>query len=281
MNDAGQKLQVKKELTPTSKLAKIANASLNTSVKFWFITAAIGQLLFVVYLLGLYGRGAFRGDLEVLNKVMPKGYVAGDLLGNIAVSLHIFFAVIIISGGLMQIIPQLRERFPIFHRWNGRIFVLIAFILSFGGLYMVWVRGSVGDVTQHLGISLNAFLIMFFSAMTLKNALNRKFALHRKWSLRLFMAASGVWFFRVGLMFWVFANKGPVGFNPDTFQGPFLTFWATADSLLPLAVLELYLRSAKFSPTNRLLFSTLVFILTILMGIGIFVAFFGLWLPKL
>ena len=51
--------------------------------------------------------------------------------------------------------------------------------------------------------------------------------------------ASGVWFFRVGLMLWVVVNQGPAGFDTETFRGPFLTFLSLAQSLLPLAILEL------------------------------------------
>jgi hypothetical protein len=57
------------------------------------------------------------------------------------------------------------------------------------------------------------------------------------------MVVNGVWFFRVGLMLWLVLNNGPVGFDPKTFRGPFLDFWSFADYLLPLAVLEVYLRT--------------------------------------
>ena len=46
---------------------------------------------------------------------------------------------------------------------------------------------------------------------------------HRRWAIRLFLAVSGVWFFRVGLMFWIGANQGAVGFDPASFTGPALS----------------------------------------------------------
>jgi hypothetical protein len=37
------------------------------------------------------------------------------------------------------------------------------------------------------------------------------------------MVLSGVWFFRLGMFLWLAINRGPAGFEPDTFTGPFLT----------------------------------------------------------
>ena len=96
------------------------------------------------------------------------------------------------------------------------------------------------------------------------------------------MVVSGVWFYRVGLMLWIFLNDGPAGFNPDTFRGPFLDFWAFGQYLLPLAFLELYLyaRDQAEAPGRFIMAGVLVG-LTVAMGIGIFAATVGLWWPRL
>lgn len=100
--------------------------------------------------------------------------------------------------------------------------------------------------------------------------------------LRLFLAANGVWFFRVGLMLWLVVNKRPAGFDPVTFQGPFLTFLAFAQFLLPLAVLELYLRARDgASAPRRAVMAAGLCALTLAMGGGIAAAFMGMWLPHL
>ena len=57
--------------------------------------------------------------------------------------------------------------------------------------------------------------------------------------MRLFLAASAVWFFRIGLMFW-FMTTGGIGIDPETFEGPFLTFMYFAQMAIPLLVLQLY-----------------------------------------
>ncbi len=83
-------------------------------------------------------------------------------------------------------------------------------------------------------------------------------------------------------MFWVLVNNGPVGFDPKTFRGPFIDFMSFASYLLPLAMLELYLRARdRGSPSARLAMAGALGLLTIAMGVGIFGAAMGLWLRSL
>ena len=255
---------------------------LNTAARFWFLVAVAGQWMFAYYIAVLYGGSALRGDWAGWNKVMPHGLVAGDTIGNAAVAVHLFLAFVIVVAGPLQLVPQIRACAPTFHHWNGRVYLLTSFVVSLAGLYMVWTRGTVGGTAQHIAISVNAILIMLCAAMTLRFAIARKIDIHRRWALRLFMVVGGVWFFRVGLMLWLVINKGPVGFDPKTFQGPFLTFLAFAQYLLPLALLEIYLRTRdRGSAQMRVAVAAGLFVLTIAMGVGIFGATRGMWLPNL
>jgi tetratricopeptide (TPR) repeat protein len=211
---------------------------------------------------------------------MPHGYIAGQTMGNIVVRMHIFSAAIIIFAGALQIIPQIRNRFPIFHRWLGRIYMLTAFTLSIAGLYMVWIRGTVGDLSQHLGSTLNAILIMLCAVMALRYALLRDFKTHRRWALRLYLVVSASLFIRAGLFLANLLNQGPFGFDPTTFTGPFLTFMSFAQCLVPLAVLELYLRAQQgHSVARRMAVAALLFVLTLGMGAGIFTVAAAAWIP--
>lgn len=250
---------------------------------FWFVLAVIGQWTFAFYIVAFYGGAAAEGDLARWSKSgITHAYIPGDTLGNIALSLHLLLAAILTLGGPLQLIPQIRSRLPGFHRWLGRSYILVAFVASLSALYLLWVRGSVGDIVQHIGTSLNALVIMACAIMALRYALARKFVIHRRWALRLFLAVSGVWFFRVGLMFWILVNQGPVGFDPKTFQGPFLSLLSFAQYLLPLAVLQLYLHTQqRAGASGRLAMATLLVVLTLAMGVGIFGAFMGMWLPAL
>jgi hypothetical protein len=104
--------------------------------------------------------------------------------------------------------------------------------------------------------------------------------LHRRWALRLFLAVSAVWFFRVMLMFWIVLWGRPVGFDGTTFQGPFLDFLSFAQYLLPLALLELYFRAQQATrPAQRIAMAGGLGVLTLATGAGIAVAAMALWLP--
>jgi hypothetical protein len=259
-----------------------ADALLSAAAKSWFAVAVVGQLLFVIYVIGFYGRAAAQGRPELWNKVLLHGYVPGDTMGNTVVAMHLAFAVFIIVGGTLQVMTGVRRRFPRLHRWNGRIYLLSAFIMSIGGLTMVWTRGTVGGPAQTMAISINALLIMVCAVMTVRRALARQFEVHRRWALRLFLVVSGVWFFRIGLMFWIAVNQGPVGFDPHTFTGPALVALGFGQYLLPLALLELYFRAQKSrSAAAQGVMAASLGSLTLVTAAGIVAASMFMWLPKL
>lgn len=248
----------------------------------WFATAVAGQWIFAAYVAGFYGKSAMQGSFASWNKVMPHGYMPGHSFGNGVVALHLLFAIAILFGAPLQLSAAVRKHAPAFHRWNGRVYMTAVAATALGGLYMVWVRGSVGDFTQHLGISGDAILILVTATLALRSAMKRDFRTHRRWALRLFIVANGVWFFRVGLMLWVVLNGGPAGFDTKSFTGPFLSIWSFADYLLPLAILELYLRTKERSGSwGRLAMAGTLVVLTLAMSVGIVVAAMGMWIPRM
>ena len=265
---------------PTNKL-KISNKYLKFSTNFWFVVMLIGQWIFVTYLIYSYAFPALQEGFISWNKLRPNVYVEGESINNIAFIFHILISVIIIGGGPLQLIPKLRNKFPIFHRWLGRVYVSTSIITSIAGLILVWSKGTVGDLSMHIGISGDAILIFIFSYFTWKFALQRKMNIHKRWAIRLYLVVSAVWFYRVLLMFWVFVNGGPVGFDFETFTGPFLTFISFGQYLLPLLVYELYLFTKR---KNAIIFnyitSIILLLSSIVLSIGIFIATVGMWFPQ-
>lgn len=260
-----------------------ANSALNAAAKFWFLVMIAGQWIFVLYVLAYFIGPLWQSGLPVLADThLPNGFVPGDAAGNLAVVAHLVLAVIIIGGGPLQLVPQIRARFPAFHRWNGRIYMAACFTTSIAGLFMVWTRGTVGDLIQHIGISGDAVLILLFGTLALRHAMAGNIVVHRRWALRMFMAASAVWFYRVGFMGWIAANGGPAGFDPQTFTGPFLSFWTFGQYLVTLAILELYFYAQdKAGATGKYLTSGGLVLVTLMMGFGIFAATVGMWFPRL
>jgi Predicted membrane protein (DUF2306) len=203
---------------------------------------AAGQLAFIIFLLGYYYPRTLTGNFAGWNdKPLITGHVAGDAVGNAMFAVHVLFAAVITASGLIQLVPQIRARWPRLHRWSGRTFLFSALLLALGGLWQTWVRGSFLDAIGAGGTTLNAFLILGAAAMTLRTALAKRFVVHRRWALRLFMLASAVWFIRVFYMAWAMATGGAgIGENLD---GPFDLAVGYLATLLPLAICELYLRA--------------------------------------
>ncbi|MEL6535588.1 MAG: DUF2306 domain-containing protein [Bacteroidota bacterium] len=254
---------------------------LSFSGKLWFIIAAIGQAIFTLYILGLYGIATATGNWDAWNTAMPHGIVSGDAPGNVSVVMHVLLAAVVSIGGPLQIIPQVRNRFPKFHRINGRIYIMSGVTIALTGLFILWTRGSVGSVLNAIATSLNGLLIIAFSVSTIKYAWTRKMAIHRRWSLRLFMVMSGVWFFRVGLMFWLLIWQRPVGFDAETFTGPFLVVLSFNQYLLPLLLLEIYFAVKKSKHAGgHWAYGVILMFFTLATLLGLFGATVSLWMPR-
>jgi Predicted membrane protein (DUF2306) len=263
-------------------LRKYADRALNAAAGFWFVVVVLGQLVFAFAVASFYGLSAVRGNWQQWNKSMTHGYTPGHPMKNLVVAIHLGSAVIILLSGAIQLIPAIRHRFPSFHRWNGRIYFVSAFAVSLAGLYMMWFRGTVGDLSQHLGQSLDAVLIMLCSVLALRYALARDFKTHRRWALRLFMVVSASLFIRAGLFLSFALNRGPFGFDQATFSGPFLTFISFGQYLVPLAVLEIYLRTQDSGEARgRFAMAAGLFVLTVVMGAGIIVVTMTMFLPNI
>ena len=264
---------------PRWDLSSIADTALKAAARSWFAVTVIGQLAFAFAVASFYGLTAVRGDYHGWK--ITNGYIPGVTKGNSAVALHLISAVIVMLAGAVQLVPQVRNRFPIFHRWNGRIYMLTAVALSTAGLYIQWFRGSVGDLPQHLGSLGNAILIWLCAGMALRYALARNFKAHRPWALRLFLVVSASWFYRLAFFLTLLVAKGPFGFDPTTFTGPLPTFMSFAQYLIPLAVLEIYLRAQdRPGVLQRMTAAALLFVVTLGMGAGLFAVTMAIWVPQ-
>ncbi len=236
----------------------------------WFALAAIGQIGFIVFILSYYGPRTASGNFEALNdKALIDGHKPGDDLGNFMFITHVLLAAIMTFGGLIQLVPGIRNRFRALHRWNGRVFLGLACFLALGGLWLGWVRGTRLSLESGLAVSFNSILILTFAVPTLMLAMRRKIADHQRWAMRTFMVANGVWFFRVGIMGWLLVNQSPRWMN-NTLSGPADIALSIGSYLIPLLGLELYY-SARKSTSNSYRSAAFVVLvsLTLFMSIGI------------
>lgn len=256
---------------------------LSSSVTLWFVTAALGQWLFAYYILVLYGSSAIEADWAVWTNRMIHGIIPGDMIGNIAVFVHILLAFVVTFCGPLQFIPQVRSNFPRFHRFNGRVYLITALIISVAAIYMIWSREAIiGGLSGQIGTSLDGVLTIVCAVMAWRFAVKRQIATHRKWALRLFIVASGVWFFRIIRGFWMFVHDGRSPGTNANLTGPFDVTLSFAGYLVPLLLLEIYfVVREKGSTTMQSIFAVVLLVLTIATAIGIYSAAQILWLPNL
>src|SRR5262249_44639058 len=72
-----------------------------------------------------------------------------------------------------------------------------------------------------------------------------------------------------------------IGFDPTTFTGPLLTFFAYAQFLVPLGVLEIYLRAQDHPGSlRRLAAAGMLSVLTLFMIGGLFAVTMAIWVPQ-
>mgnify|MGYP003638160242 CR=1 FL=1 len=259
-----------------------SNQLLQLSTRAWFAVVVIGQLIFAYYIIMLYGTAGVQGNFERWNAQTTHGYVARDLMGNAFFGLHVFFAAVISILGPLQLISKVRKLFPAFHRFSGRVYLGSAFLISLAGFYLAWVRGTAGGMIGSVFITINGLIILVCVVYTLRFAMKRQIDRHNKWAIRLFLAMSGVWFFRVFLMLWFAIHQAPVGFDMETFQGPFLNFLYVFVYILPQVIAEFYfIAKASSFAKPKIAMSVLLGVLTLGIMVGIATATMGMWLPAL
>lgn len=259
-----------------------AGSLLRRVSRWWLLLALFGQGLFLVYIVGFYLPPALRGDFAAWSQHRETidGYVAGDLAGNILFGLHVLLAAVLTLGGILQLSPALRARHPAVHRWNGRLFVLAAVMASVGGLWLVWVRGSFLNMASAVSISLNAALILLFVALAWQTARRRDFAAHRRWALRAFLAVSGVWFLRIGMMAYGLLAIGLLG-APEDSGMTFFSIWSFGSTLVPLLLLQLWFGASARPVSQQQAIAWGWVGLCLLTAVGIGGAAAAMWLPRL
>lgn len=243
--------------------------------QFWFISATIGQYAFGMYVILYYATTAANNNFEVWNKNLFSGIIPGDWLGNISLVFHILLASVTLFGGPLQFMPFIRNRFPRFHRYLGRTYLVLTVLVSLTGVVMTIMGKSFGSLFLHVVNSLSAIYICWFAVMTIKNAMAKKFKIHRRWALRLFMIANGVWFIRIWPSAWNILDIDRFASYPEKTVA-FFTYVMP----LQLILLELYFWVQKKNQPRLLWMAIItIFAFTLIMEAGIYGTICN-WLSK-
>lgn len=285
-----------------------AQKALERSAALWFVFLLMGQLFFAAYILVNYGASAAAGDYTKWNRNLIHPATSADLVGAVAIALHIALAFVVTVGGPLQVIlawlvrsgggvglpGALRARLLDVHRWNGRIYGVVAVVISVGAIYMTLTQrpilfkaGPIASAISLVAQDVLGVLIIVSAITAIWFARVRNLDAHRYWALLTFLFVSGVWFQRIGYGFWTTVT-GQVPFGggalgtTGNMDGWFDLSLTVARFALPWAVLDLYLR-ANIATDARVKWAmtALMIVVTGVIGIGTVGAARLMWLPSM
>ncbi len=199
--------------------------------------------LFGLYILAFYAGALYDGEMAKWNEVLPGLYRPESTLAVSGIGAHFAAGGIILALGSIQLIGAIRTRWPVAHRWIGRIYVTASIFAGVGGLVFIAVNGTIGGTVMSLGFGLYGLLTVFCAVQAFRYARARQFDVHRAWALRLFALAIGSWLYRMDYGFWVLLTGGAG--HTDTFHGPFDRVMAFFFYIPNLLIVEVLLRSAR------------------------------------
>ncbi len=206
---------------------------------------------FAIYAVGL-------GVLGLLGELPERSRFARPISPvTVSFFFHTIVGAVVMLLAPLQLLSFIRNRWPGFHRWAGRVGVTTAFLAGVGGLSYILFIGTVGGRTMDLGFGLYGVLIILASVQTYRFARARDFTRHREWALRLFILAIGSLLYRVQYGVWGFVTDG-LGvsrYGEVPYAGWFDQFQMVGFYLPYLVGLEIWFRwgqgSATSTPANE------------------------------
>jgi uncharacterized membrane protein len=155
-----------------------------------------------------------------------EGFVSNPIL----TLLHILPALLFIILGLLQFTKRIRNRHPKFHRWNGRVLLILGAIIGISGIVMGF-KMAVSGVSETAAITFFGSLFLFSLTKAFVLIRQRKIDLHREWMIRAFAIGMAVTTTRpiVGIFF---ATSRFTGLTPQEFFGTALWIGFTLHLIL-------------------------------------------------
>ena len=95
---------------------------------------------------------------------------------------HFGIGALVLAIGPFQFVPRIRTKWPVFHRWLGRVYVAGCLLSGIAGF--VLASNTNAGVVAQFGFSLLAIAWLTTTTMAFLHARNRQFAEHRRWMIR-------------------------------------------------------------------------------------------------
>lgn len=118
-------------------------------------------------------------------------------LRPVPICVHWVGGSVVMLLGPAQLIPQVRNAWPAFHRWVGRVYTTAALITSLAGAVYIVLCGTVGGPAMDASFMLYGVMFGTCSAMAWREARAKRFARHRMWAVRAFVLGCGSALYRV------------------------------------------------------------------------------------
>lgn len=266
------------QLNPKKSFPEIL---LNLSGTVLTIAVSTSTLIFGLYILFFYAIALFNGETDQWNEILPGLYDDSNRTSTIGIGIHFITGGIILILGCIQLFEGVRKRFPVFHRWVGRIYVLASIITALGGLIFILMKGTIGGWVMDIGFGLYGILMLITAIETIRHARAARFDKHRAWALRLFALAIGSWLYRMDYGFWLLLADG-YG-HLDNFHGPFDKFMSFFFYIPNLIIAEIFIGKSNLfkSSLAKVLASILLFFATGIIILGSYFFTKHLWGPEI
>lgn len=109
-------------------------------------------------------------------------YVNETPIKYVGLFVHALSSGIALVLGPFQFLREFRNRYPVVHRWIGRIYLVA---ILFGGISgLVIAPGIISGLVGEVGLSLLAILWLFTAYMAFRTIKNHQVELHRQWMIR-------------------------------------------------------------------------------------------------
>jgi uncharacterized membrane protein len=155
---------------------------------------------------------------------------------------HILPGMLFMVLGPFQFIKRLRARYPRFHRWNGRIFLLASLVLGVAGLAMA-TGGTIGGWDEKAAIFVFGSFFLLALAKAFQQVLRRNFASHREWMIRGYAVGLAVAAIRP-IMATFFATAALRGHTPEPQHFFGTAFWI--GFILAALTAEIWIRHTRY-----------------------------------
>lgn len=108
--------------------------------------------------------------------------VTDNAFANPWLAVHAATAATALLIGSFQFLPRLRARWPVHHRWAGRIYVFSCLLGGISGQFLAW--GTTAGPVATAGFGLVSVAWLWTTTRAFQLALQRDFVRHRQWMIR-------------------------------------------------------------------------------------------------